>query len=55
MDTKAHLTREALDRLIKQIDARPLPARLRDPDSVLLAQRIRQAPPPGLRRRISVV
>jgi hypothetical protein len=55
MDTKVHLSRKTIHRLVKQIDARPVPARLSDSDAVLLAQRLRQAPPPALRRRISVV
>jgi hypothetical protein len=54
MDTTAHISNEALRRLVQQIDARPMPARLRHEDPEPLAQRLRRIPPANLRRRIAV-
>jgi hypothetical protein len=45
---------EALRRLVREIDSRPMPARLRHEDAERLAQRFRSIPPPSLRRRILV-
>jgi hypothetical protein len=54
MDTTAHINDETLRRLIREIDARPMPARLRHKEAELLAQRLRRIPPANLRQRISV-
>jgi hypothetical protein len=55
MDTQVHISNEALLRLIKQIDARPDPARLGCSNSELLVRRIRSVHPAAtLRRRILV-
>jgi hypothetical protein len=55
MDTTVNISNEALLRLIKQIDARPDPARLGHADPEQLAQRLRSIPTTsGLRRRILV-
>jgi hypothetical protein len=54
MDTKVHISKAELHDAIRQIDARPVPARLRAREAHLIAARLRKAPGPGLRRRISV-
>lgn len=55
MDTRVDISNEALLRLVKQIDARPDPARLGQADSELLVRRIRSVhPAANLRRRILV-
>ena len=54
MDTTVDISNEALLRLIKQIDARPDPARL-GPTGDVLVRRIRSVhPAANLRRRILV-
>ena len=54
MDTRVDISNGALLRLIKQIDARPDPARL-GPGSDVLVRRIRSVHPAAdLRRRILV-
>ena len=52
MDTKVDISDEVLRRVIRQIDARPMPARLERKDRELLAQRLRGMPAADLRRRI---
>jgi hypothetical protein len=52
MDTKVDISNEALRKLIREIDARPLPARLRRPEAELLAERLRRIPAANLRRRL---
>ena len=52
MDTKVDISDEVLRRVIRQIDARPVPARLNPQDRQLLAQRLRKMPASDLRRRI---
>lgn len=55
MDTTVDISNEALLRLIKQIDARPDPARLGPTGSDVLVRRIRSVhPAANLRRRILV-
>jgi hypothetical protein len=55
MDTRVDISNEALLRLIKQIDARPDPARLGPGGSEVLVRRIRSVhPAANLRRRILV-
>jgi hypothetical protein len=54
MDTTVHMSDETLRRLIRDIDARPVPARLRHKEAELLAQRLRRIPPANLRQRIAV-
>jgi hypothetical protein len=55
MDTRVDISNEALLRLIKQIDARPDPARLGPTGSDVLVRRIRSVHPAAhLRRRILV-
>ena len=55
MDTRVDVSNEALLRLIKQIDARPDPARLGPIGSDVLVRRIRSVhPAANLRRRLLV-
>jgi hypothetical protein len=55
MDTRVDISNESLLRLIKQIDARPDPARLGRVDTDVLVRRIRSVhPAANLRRRILV-
>ena len=55
MDTRVDINNEALLRLIKQIDARPDPARLGHVDSELFIRRLRNLhPAENLRRRLLV-
>ena len=54
MDTKADISNETLRRLIREIDARPVPARLRQAHGELLAQRLRRIQTDSLRDRISL-
>ena len=54
MDTRVDINKPELHRLIRKIDARPKPARLRARDRQLIAERLRNAPSLGLRHRISV-
>ena len=53
MDTKVEISNETLRHLIREIDSRPLPARLRRADGELTAQRLRRIPMANLRDRIS--
>jgi hypothetical protein len=48
------LNREALRRIIREIDARPAVAWKRDEDSELVAQRLRRFPEASLRQRVAV-
>jgi len=54
MDTKVDISNETLRRLIREIDARPVPARLRRPDAELIAQRLRRVQTASLRDRLSL-
>jgi hypothetical protein len=55
MDTRVQISNEALLRLIKEIDARPDPARLGHADSETFIRRLRSVhPAANLRRRILV-
>jgi len=54
MDTKVDITNETLRRLVREIDSRPLPARLRHAERDLIAQRFRRMPTARLRERISL-
>jgi hypothetical protein len=54
MDTNVRISKAELHDAIRRIDARPVPARLRAREAHLIAARLRKAPGPGLRRRISV-
>lgn len=55
MDTTVHISNEALLRLIKQIDARPDPARLGHTGSEMFVRRLRSVhPAASLRRRLLV-
>jgi hypothetical protein len=54
MDTKVEISNETLRRLIREIDSRPMPARLRRADGELIAQRLRRIPTASLRERISL-
>jgi hypothetical protein len=54
MDTKVDISNETLRRLVREIDARPVTARLRRADGELLAQRLRRIPTANLRDRISL-
>ena len=55
MDTSVHISNEALLRLIKQIDARPDPARLGHTGSEMFVRRLRSVhPAASLRRRLLV-
>ena len=51
MDTRVDISNEALLRLIKQIDARPDPARLGSVGSDVLVRRIRSVHPAATTRR----
>ena len=54
MDTRVDISKAVLREAIRQIDARPVPARLRAREAHLLGERFRKAPAPALRERISV-
>jgi hypothetical protein len=54
MDTKANITNETLRHLIRDIDSRPVPARLRRSDGEQIAQRLRRFQTDSLRDRISL-
>jgi hypothetical protein len=54
MGFKVDISKAALRRLIRQIDGRPVQARLRYDDPELLAQALRRMPSSSLRRRITV-
>ena len=54
MDSKIDISNETLRRLVREIDSRPTPARLRHAERELLAQRLRRMPTASLRDRISL-
>jgi hypothetical protein len=54
MDSKVDISNETLRRLIREIDSRPMPARIRPTDRELFAQRLRRMQTARLRDRISL-
>jgi hypothetical protein len=54
MDTKVEISNETLRRLLREIDSRPVPARVRHADAELIATRLRRMQTARLRDRISL-